>query len=201
MLFNVLEQLTFRIWDLPQPQQGVSTYQAILKQSGSNKTFTLDFIKKNAKWFVDPTNFDVLESELVQLHESNPSEGNVHTSGYESARASLRTLMTRFNEQDPSSFNLVSQALNLSELSALSQRYESHRLAEFLKRALNRVVSPVFQEVTNDTHYPQPVVLFEHPSGSIVLAPQTTEAGTIWQFTPDTIKNIRKLYAHIDDLP
>ncbi|MGE4125893.1 MAG: mechanosensitive ion channel family protein [Pusillimonas sp.] len=86
-------------------------------------------------------------------------------------------------------------------MSDLAKQYEAPRLAAYLKRSLQHLGTPIWQEIPDDPKGASPYVHFEHPVGQIIVAPVDTDQGTIWQFTPDTLKKIRALYAAIDDMP
>jgi len=200
LIYEVLDQLTFRALDLNSSLDQTS-YQAVLKQAGSDKTFKLNFSKINDEWFIEPPPEDDLRAELASLINSRPTATNRKMANFASPRATLKTFMTHFDETNKSSLNQVVDGLDQSEMSELSKRYESNRIAGYLKRAMTRVGTPIWQEIPDDMQRPDPYVLFEHPMGSIVLAPTQTANGTIWQFTPESLRNIRTLYGIVDDLP
>lgn len=198
LLFNILDTLTFRSRTLRHASTG-DTFQAVLPQAGTDKTFTLDFIKIDSEWLIKPVPSRELQADLARLRSDNRFSSKILP--FSTPRASFKTLMLQFDQSDSSSLDRVAGALDLSELSELSKRYETRRLAGYLQRALSRAVSPIWQEVPDDPGSLKPVVLFAHPQGEIKLAPVQTEDGVIWQFTPDTLRNIRSLYNSIDDLP
>lgn len=200
LLFDVLNELTFRAWDLKQTPEGQS-YEVTLKQAGSSNNFTLGFVKRDQAWLITAQPTAALESTLKTLEATRAHLDNSRTTGFDTPRSSLKTLMTGFDDTDPSSIDRVARALDLSNMSDLAKKYESRRIAGYLKRAISRIGTPIWQEIPNDSQQKQPYVLFDHPVGSIVLAPKETEAGTTWQFTPETIKSIRALYAAIDNMP
>ena len=200
LLYETLNQLTFRAWDLKQTADGDS-YEATLPQDGTDLTFVMRFTKLDGDWYIDPVPAAELRLALAKLTAAHPKPANRKIAKFASPRASFKTLMTEFDESNRDSINQISTALDLSNMSELSRRYESRRLAGYLKRAMARVGTPIWQEIPNDPQRSEPYVLFEHPEGSIVLAPTQTDQGTVWQFTPETIRDIRKVYAAIDDLP
>jgi len=200
LLFDVLEHTTFRIWDLQKQTQG-DWYRAILKQTGTDVTFPLEFIKRDEEWLIMPPTIDSLTQHLQELRASRLTKKTQQVTGFQSPRESIKTLMTKFVEGDSASVQRVLQALDLSELSGLAKQYEAPRLASYLKEALQRVGAQMWQEIPDDPNRLEPYVHFQHPIGQIALAPVETDKGTVWQFTPDTLRNIRALYAAIVDLP
>jgi len=200
LLFDVLDHMTFRIWDLQKQTQG-DWYRASLKQAGSDITFPLEFVKDDEHWMIIPPTVESLNSQLHALRSTKLSKQTQKVNGYQSPRETIKTLMTKFDENDPTSVQRVIQALNLSELSGLARQYEAPRLASYLKQAMQRVGPQMWQEIPDDPNRLEPYVHFQHPIGQLALAPVETDKGTVWQFTPDTLKTIRSLYAAIVDLP
>ena len=200
LLFDVLNELTFRTWNLKQTPEG-QNYEVTLTQAGTGINFTLGFVKRGQAWLITTQPTTVLASTLKTLQAAQANLDNRRTTGFDSPRSSLKTLMTGFDVTDPSSIDRVIRALDLSNMSDLAKKYESRRIAGYLKRAISRIGTPIWQEIPNDPKDKHPYVLFDHPVGSITLAPRETDAGTIWQFTPETLNSIRALYAAIDNMP
>lgn len=200
LLYQVLDELTLRIPNLKQTSDG-TTYEATLRQAGSNLPFVLGFSKVDGDWLINAKPFDELEESLKTLLNARPKPVDRKMAKLASPRDSLQTLMNDFDPADRDSIKRVADTFDLSEMSELSRRYELPRLASYIKRALARIGTPIWQEISDDAQRIEPYVLFEHPEGSIVLAPTPTDKGTIWQFTPDTLREIRGIYAQIDDLP
>lgn len=200
LLFDVLDHLTLRIWDLQRTESGES-YRTVIEQAGTNIKLALSFIKKGEDWYIVPPSMELLNTRLKELEANRKTKATRHTEGFSSPRQTLKTLLTQFDEGDPSSIKRVVQGLNLSGMSDLAKQYEAPRLAAYLKRTLHRLGTPIWQEIPDDPSEPGQYLHFEHPVGQIALAPQDTDHGTIWQFTPDTLNKIRALYAAIDEMP
>ncbi len=200
LLFEVLDRLTIRLRSIKRTTDG-ERYQTTLRQSGTDFIFMLDFIKRDNLWYIEPTSVRALEAALETLKANRGKPPNRKIADFASPRDSLKTILTRFDENDPTSINRVIDVLDLSELPELSKRYESKRLASYIKRAIERIGTPVWQEIPDNPQQTTPYVVFEHPLGSITLEPTETDSGTLWQFTPDSLRNIRAIYTAIDDLP
>ena len=199
-LFDVLDRMTFRPWDLQRSHAGQS-YQAALAQSGSDITITLGFVKRGQDWFIFPPSVDLLDERLREMRAIRLNKDIRKVSGFQSPRDTIRSLVTRFDDGDRSSVDQVIDAMDLSGLSALAKKYEAPRLAGYLQRALARVGTPTWQEIPDDPYSLEPYVYFEHPAGQIIVAPVDTDQGTVWKFTQDTLKNIRPLYSAIAEMP
>jgi len=200
LLFDVLDHMTLRIPALQRSTEG-QRYSTLLMQAGSNISIDIQFNKHGESWFIEPPALALLQDLLSQLTAYRLKNDVRHINGFQSPRDTIKTLMTRFNESDPASIKRVIQALDLSDLSELAKKYEAPRLAGYLKRAIDRIGTQIWQEIPDDQDSLQPFVYFEHPVGQIAISPVDTEHGTVWKFTPDTLKKIRSLYAAIDEMP
>ena len=200
LLFRVLDHLTFRPWDLQRSSDG-QNYAAVLQQAGTDSSLILRFHKIDGKWFIIPPAIEVLQEKLREFDAARNKIDTRKVEGFQSARDTIRTLMTRLDESNPASVEQVRDALNMSQLSDIARKYEAARLANYLKRTLDRLETPIWQEITNDPSARTAYVHFEHPLGNITLAPVETDRGTVWQFTPETLHKIRALYSGISDLP
>jgi MscS family membrane protein len=105
--------------------------------------------------------------------------------------------------QERSSANSTAfRALDTSELSDVVRHRETPLLARYLQEVMGRIGYPVWQEIPDDPESRRPYTHFQHPEGDIVVGPVEKEDGAvIWQFTPDTLRNIRSIYAAMDDMP
>lgn len=200
LLYTALDRLTFRPWDLQRSPDG-QNYAAVLQQAGTDNFLILRFQKVDGKWFIIPPATEILQEKVREFNAARNAIDTRKVEGFQSARDTIRTLMTRFDESNPKSVDKVRDALNMSQLSDIAKTHEAARLASYLKRTLDRLETPIWQEITDDPGSRTPHVHFEHPLGDITLAPVETERGTVWQFTPDTLHKIRALYTGISDLP
>ena len=200
LLYEVLDHLTIEFRPMKRPGEA-SNYQVDLKQAGTDFSFTLKFVKRADLWYIEPPPVASLEAALATMQANRGAAPNRKIAGFSSPRESLKTLLTRFDESDPDSVNRVINALDLSDLPELSKRYESKRLAGYLKRAIERIGTPVWQEIPDNPKQAGPYVLFDHPLGRITMEPTETADGIIWQFSPESLRHIRTLYGAIDDLP
>jgi len=73
LLFDLLDHLTFRIWDLQKQTQG-DWYRALLKQAGSDITFPLEFVKDDEHWLIIPPTVESLNSHLRELRSAKQTQ-------------------------------------------------------------------------------------------------------------------------------
>ncbi|MCD8504524.1 MAG: mechanosensitive ion channel family protein [Burkholderiaceae bacterium] len=200
LLYELLDRLTIRLRSIKRTVDG-SRYEATLGQAGTDYSFVLGFVQRDGLWYIEPPNMASLQAALETTKANRGAEPNRKIAEVSSPRASLKTLLTRFDETNPDSISLVINTLNLSQMPELSKRYESKRLAGYLKRSIERIGTPIWQEIPDDPNRSSPYVLFDHPLGQIKLEPTETDNGIVWQFSPESLRNIRELYTAIDDLP
>ncbi len=200
LLFSVLDKLTFRVWGI-QPESAASDIVTTnLGQAGTDITFALSFAKVGRQWLIVPPPVDILQETLQRLQATRPGSADRTKGELGSARAAVRTLVHSFASSE-GDMEAALSTMNMSGLSALAQEYEGPKLARYLNRSLQRLGTLTWQEIPDDPTRSRPYVHFEHPYGAITLAPIDTEQGTIWQFTPETLQNIRAVYAALDNIP
>lgn len=92
--------------------------------------------------------------------------------------------------------------LNLSGVSDVVRDHEGPLLARYLQRVLDRIGFVIWQELPNVEAPLEPFVYFEHPAGNVVLSAVEENDGSVtWQFSPETLRDIRRLYAAIEEMP
>jgi MscS family membrane protein len=203
-LFEVLDQTTLRVWNLPQTAAN-DRITVSLVQAGTGERVALDFVREHARWFLAPPGISDLEALRDRLRAARglaPGPGLRSQPGrLHSPRDTMQSFFAGFSERQDGSSAQTLATLNLSGISDVVREREAPILAGYLKLVIDRVGYVLPQEIPDDSGNHAPYVHFEHPRGNIVIAPVDTGSGTIWQFTPDTLQSIRSVYAAIDDLP
>lgn len=184
----------------PQPKEGDTATIAMTRYDGH--AYTVSFRKEGGRWFIAMPPAEEVAAELKQVFASHggraPSESEVFKlknprdtmeAFLDSMRAGLGGLDTAI------------ETLNLSELSPVVRDREAALLAEYLNEVLARIGEVVLQEIPNDPNSEEPYVHFVHPQGDIVIGPVAAGDGVKWQFTPETLRTIRALYAATEGLP
>jgi small-conductance mechanosensitive channel len=97
---------------------------------------------------------------------------------------------------------LVRATLNLSGVSERLRDWQLPITASFMARNLNRIGRLTLQELPDDPESRKPFTYYQHPAGSIVIAPYQDEAGvTRWQFTPATVDQAQRLFDALRTVP
>jgi len=203
-LFEVIDQTTFRVWNLPQTLAN-DRITVSLAQAGTGERVSLDFIREHARWYLAPPAIEDLEALRDRLRAARglaPGPGQrSQPSRLRSPRDTMQSFLAGFSERPDGSGAQTLATLNLSAISEVVREREAPILAGYLKLVIDRVGYILPQEISDDPGNHAAYVHFEHPRGNIVIAPLDTPSGTVWQFTPDTLQSIRAVYAAIDDLP
>jgi MscS family membrane protein len=203
LLFKALDRMTLRMWDLPSGE-GVTSLTVEVAQAGTDVTFPLELRRIGVRWYIVPppeAELLALQQRLDTARARSLPEIPLPDPARASPRATMRSFIVGLVQEPSNPSDEVISTLDLSELPPALHGREGPLLARFLKMTLDRVGFVIWQELPDDPGSETPYVHFQHSVGDIVIAPVETEDGIIWQFTPDTLRNIRRLYAVMDDIP
>lgn len=206
-LFQVVDKLTFRLWDLPRAPEG-DEVTVTFRQAGTLESIDLTFQRIGDEWFILPPPVDELDATL-QRFESARSAGAPEEEGagehanddLRSPRDTFKTFISGMVEHGLEPDNPALKTLNTSHMTEVVRRQEAPLLARYIMQVIDRIGYVYWQEIPDDPYSDTPYVHYQHPEGDIIVAPVETENGVIWQFTPETLDNIRAVYAAVDDLP
>ncbi|NBB71569.1 MAG: mechanosensitive ion channel [Alphaproteobacteria bacterium] len=209
-LFQIIDQLTFRVWEVPVPAEGEGAVTATLHQAGTDESFRLRFrygVRANgaAGWFIVMPEPGVMDRALERLlaHRGGelPHERAHHELG--SPRATMRTFIEQYGVwEDTGDSELLFRTLNLGRIGPTARDDEAALRAQYLKQVIDRVGYVLWQEIPDNPDRDGVYTHFIHPEGRIEIGPVTTEDGErIWQFTPATLAAARPLYIALEDMP
>lgn len=200
-LFEVIDQLTFRLWDLPRALDE-DDFTVELMQAGTSQTVEIAFQRQNGRWFLTPPSGPELEDIRDRLRIARGREigaGVVEdTRALRTPRAAMMNFLIGFHERDDGGVARITETLDLR---GMSQERDPMLYASYLRLVLDRIGLVIPQEIPDDPDSRSPYVHFEHPRGDIVIAPVETEDGVIWQFEPETLRSIRAVYTALEDMP
>jgi len=208
LLFRVLDQLTFRIWSLPDPTEpgfpAQPAMSATLAQAGTTNRFELRFVRRGDAWLIEPPAKGELAATLSRLLERRGGRvpGQQEHLQLRNPRDTLRTFLEEMRRFEGSGRTNVLRTLDLQSFHGLVRDEEATVMALYLKQILDRVGLVLFQEIPDDANQGDAYVHFRHRAGNIVVAPvQVAEERIEWRFTGQTLRTLRPLYEAIESMP
>ncbi len=202
-LSDLLDLTTFQLWSIPGKRAPGDTYAVRLRQAGTDAVLPLTFKQADGKWFIVAPTDDELAADrraLLARYGGRLPEPSAYLK-LRSARDTMTAFLTAFAAWDAGGTERVLDTIDTSRLFVATRDYEGRLAAQYLKLVLDRVKQIVPQEIPNDPADRQPYVVFDHPAGKIVIAPVGEGDKTVWQFTTDTVRDIRVLYAAVEPMP
>lgn len=199
LLFSVIDKTTFRLWSLPHEAIAGDTVTARLQQYDTNVAFDVAFRARNGAWFIVGPPLDQLRAKLAEFQAARGEAVDMvdDPGKLASPRDTFKMLLGGITEVgDP-----AEAALDLRDYNPAVRADEAILLERYLKKVIDRIGYVYWQEIPDDPKSNTPYIYFEHPSGNVVVGPVASDKGKIWQFTPETLANIRALYADIEDVP
>lgn len=213
LLFQIIDRLTFRIWEL-RPDgdlSGTREHTVNLGQAGTNISFSLTFRSGeqvegavSKPWrIVVPPEEDMRESleALLENHDGTvPHPRNHHELG--SPRDTMRTFLEQWRNARGGNRNLFLRTMDLSQIAAAVREDEGFLLGEYLIEVLYRVGLPLRQEIPDDPNRQSAYTHFIHPAGTVEIQPVEQEDGSVsWHFSAETMATARQLFMAMDDMP
>lgn len=201
LLFEVLDQLTFYLWDLPDTVDD-NEITVTLPQYGTDATFDVTFRRIDDHWRIVGPPIKELQQKRDELIAARGEYLWMSTpEDLKTPRDAFKLFLWGVSTYGYTRDNPAYKTLDTSELTPTVREQETSLLAAYLRQVLDRIGYILWQEIPNDPNSRTPYVHFEHQEGSITVAPVDTGNGVIWQFTPDTLSSIRSLYAAMDEMP
>ncbi len=204
LLHRVLYHLHFRIWELPdEGEDGAPLVEVFLPDTRTTLGLELGFVRTGDAWRIDGPPEEVLQEVLLELERVHGPAGRTETRlGRKSPREAMRTFLYGMYWFEGRADNPAFTTLDLSGVSDVVRDHEGPLLARYLQRVIDRIGFVIWQEIPNAEGEGEPFVFFEHPAGDVVLAPTLGEDGVVhWTFTPETLRDIRRLYGAIEEMP
>ncbi len=202
-LHRLVNLTTFQLWSLPGRRAPGPTFTAHLQQAGTDVALPLEFRKQGDKWFIVAPPDDALavsRKALLARYGGRPPEPSAYLR-QRSARDAMTAFLSDFADWNQGGREAVLDTLDTSQLFAATRDYEGLLASQYLLLVLQRVKDIIPQEIPDDPLDRQPYVVFDHPAGQIVIAPVGDGDKTVWKFTAETVRDIRGLYAAVEDMP
>lgn len=205
-LYSVIDQTTFRLWDLPHDGDGEGDdASVVLKQAGTGRdvSVSISFWREAGRWYLSPPPIDRLLATRDRLEAARAlaNEDVPESTGPQRPREAMRSFLLSFRYSSDGSDPAALAALDLRGRQEITRAHDGQLLAGYLKRVIDRAGYVIWQEIPDDPTSRVPYVHFQHPEGDVVIALVETEEGVNWQFTPETLRTIRSVYASMEDMP
>lgn len=201
-LYSVIDQTTFRLWELPQEAAG-DTATVTLEQAGTGLEVAITFQLDAGKWYLAPAPLDRLIALRDRLRDANAAATKhiVAGPGPQNPRDAMREFLLSFRFSPDGSAPAALAAIDLRGRPGVTRLHDGKVIAGYLKRVIDRAGYVIWQEIPDAANSNVPYVHFQHPDGSVVIAPVSTDEGQVWQFTPETLHTIRAVYTSMEDMP
>jgi MscS family membrane protein len=200
-LFGVIDKLTFQMWALPYSKDLVADEVSVtLHQFNTKVSFDVTFRRRDGLWFIVGPPFASLDAKHAELATARgePIDAVSTPVNLRTPRDAFKMLLSEesIDGDDPGI-----TTLDMRDFGAAVRQDEAALLVRFLRRIIDRVGYTHWQEIPDDPKSNMPFVFMEHPAGDIVVGPVATPNGVIWQFTQETLNDLRALYAAVEEMP
>jgi len=213
-LFDVLDFLTFRLWDIPDPvEPGTEEVQVTLPQAGTDLDLTLALTYEPGDgWRLIAPPERALATAYQEMLEARGEEHLIpgHHLTLPHPRGTMRTFLEGVHNWHNGGREQVATTLDLSDLPPRLRDFEIDLVTDYLRRIIDRVGYVTWQELPDDPDQRRPYVHFSHPVGEIAIAPikvtppdaEGSEGEPVvrWLFTTDTLRDLPALYDAVQDL-
>lgn len=202
-LFNLIDQTTFRLHAIPDGRADGDRVEVQLEQAGTGASLPVSFLKRGERWFLAMPD----EAALIEARKSLFARSGGRPPSPEAyrlrrnARDAYRSFTRAFYAWDEDGRGQALASLDLRTLSEAVRDDQGGLTAQYLNGILNRIGVVQPQEISDDPASRSPAVVFSHPVGQIVIAPDGVGDGSTWTFSADTVRNARDLYVAVEGMP
>lgn len=189
----LLELTTFHFWEVPSLADGDSV-SVVLERLHPAAELPIEFRRnQSGAWRVAIPDEGTIEALRKSLGAGAALPTQQAFRKLQSPRDCMHAFLAGMVDWHRGGRALAMSALDLSELPEALQETDGELAAGYIGRALANIGFDCLQSVPDDPTNRDPFVLFEHPEGSIVIAPSGPAADAPWRFTAATVTNARRL--------
>jgi MscS family membrane protein len=198
-LFHLIDVATFPLASIPNDSPGPQLTIS-LPVLGKQSPVPLNFERgADGTWLIVMPSPDTLRT-LLEEHEQAISAADAYRT-LASPRDTVRTFFEGMARWDSGGRTEVLTTLDLSEIPDVLKAEQGAMSAQYLIRAIDRAGPILLQSVPNSGARQLPFIYFENPAGQIVIEPIGTGAEARWQFSADTVRNARSIFAAVQSVP
>jgi len=203
-LFRLVDLTTFRHWSIPDPTPGSDSFELRLEQQPSGVILPLTLRRDaNQRWrilYPGDEALQVARIALLAAYGGQPPPSDAYRK-LRNPRDTMRAFLIGMADWGGQGHDLAISTLDLSALPELLRRPNGDISAQYLRRVLDHIGLVGLQGIPNDGSSRVPYVHFVQGNRAIVIAPSGPNPEDPWQFTTQTIKDIRDLYLLTERLP
>lgn len=203
-LFRLVDLTTFKHWSIPDPAPGSERFELRLEQQPSGVILPLT-LRRDAqqRWrllYPGDENLQAARSALLAAYGGHPPPSDAYRQ-LRTPRDTMRAFLIGMADWRGPGHDLALSTLDLSALPELLRQPNGDISAQYLRRILDHIGLVGLQSIPNDGTSRAPYVHFVQGNHAIVIAPSGPKPEDPWQFTTQTIKDIRDLYLLTEHLP
>ncbi len=203
-LFQLVDLTTFHYWSIPDAAPGDDTLDLALEQQPSGVILPLTLRRDEAgDWRLRYPGDEALRTArqaLLAAHGGKSPPADAYRQ-LRNPRDTMRAFLIGMADWRGPGHDLALSTLDLSAIPELLRPSFGDISAQYLRRVLDHIGLVGLQGIPNDGASRVPYVHFVQGQRAIVIAPSGPEADAPWQFTSQTIADIRDLYLVTERLP
>lgn len=196
-MYQLIDRATFTLATIPD-ETAQSPLTLSLAQIDNPAVITISMVRgAEGNWRIVMPPPDKLRAELG----SGPLQPADAFRQLQNPRDTLRAFLVGMRTWDSGGEALALSTIDLSTIPEVLRSTEGTIAAQYLIRIIDQVGHRTLQNVPNSGVSREPFVLFELPAGSVVIEPVGNGKDTRWQFSAETVRQLRTLYRAVEQLP
>ena len=198
-LFELIDLATFPLSIVPE-ESAAPAVSLALPRADQHSTIDVSLQRQpDGKWLLVMPPPARLRATLAGLEGSPKPADNFRQ--LQSPRDTLRTFLDGMANWTEGGANQAIATLDLSGIPEVLKKEQGLAVAQYLVRIIDRSGHMILQSVPNSGASREPFVYLENPKGRIVIEPVGNGADTRWLFSPETVRDARRLFGAVDSLP
>ena len=203
-LFQLVNLTTFHYWSIPDNAPGSDTFDLELEQEPSGIILPLTLRRDaSGNWRILYPGEEALRAvrkDLLAAYGGKLPPADAYRK-LQNPRDTMRAFLNGMADWQGPGRDLALSTLDLSAIPELLRSSYGDITAQYLRRVLDHIGLVGLQGIPNDGGSRVPYVHFVQGERAIIIAPSGPGADAPWQFTPQTIADIRDLYLVTERLP
>lgn len=195
-MYDLIDLATFSLATIPESPPGTEVTLS-LPRLDSKPPISLTMVRSRGDWRILMPSPEALSTAL--------GDGGIRPADafrqLKNPRDTLRSFLDGMLDWTTGGEAQAVATLDLSQVPDVLSAQEGSLVAQYLVRLFDHVGNNVLQAVPNSGVSREPFVFYENPTGRIVIEPVGTGDDTRWQFSAQTLNDVRRLYRAAEQLP